>query len=274
MISESIINNIKQVPALPESIMKAEALFAQSNPNMNELVKIIELDPVLTANILAIANSSLYSFSKRILSVRQAVTMFGMSSIRGFILSCISANSFTLDMSPYGITNKEYQDLSLLQSTLMFQWFMTIDIEKSGILVPIAFLMDIGKIVIAREISLSGRQKEFKKMLDESKSIAEVEKYFTGMTSAQVTALLFEHWNFNELYAKVIKDSDEPFFADKEVKVLCQAIDVVKSCINVKECMSENSFKVSKYKALEYGLSVATFMKTVARIQIKLAEQD
>lgn len=274
MLSESIINNIKQVPPLPESIMKAEELFAQSNPNMNELIKIIELDPVLTANILAIANSSLYSFSKKILSIRQAVTMFGMSSIRGFILSFISANSFKLDMSPYGISNKEYQDISLLQSTLMFQWFMTIDIEKSGILVPMAFLMDIGKIIIAREISLSGSSEEFKKMLNESKTISEVEKHFTGMTSAEVTALLFNHWNFNELYANVIKDSDEPYYADEEFKVLCQAIDVVKSCINVKECMTEDSFKVSKLKALQYGLSVATFMKTVTRIQTKLAEQD
>ena len=243
MLNKSIIDKVSKVPPLPDSVIKAEALFSQSNPSMSKLVKIVEEDPVLTADILALANSSFYSFSTNILSVQQALTLFGMKSIRGFILSSISKQSFQLDMSPYGIDNQEYKDLSMLQSTLMFQWFMTIDIEQSGVLVPIAFLMDIGKIIIAQEVIHNGDNEKFLEMLNGSDSISEVEKHFTGMTSAEVTALLFRHWNFNETF------------------------------INVKGCMSEENFKAAKMKALGYGLSIANFIKTVERIQDKIFKE-
>lgn len=274
MSFESIIKSIKSVPPLPDSVLKVEELFTQYDPSVGALVKIVESDPLLTANILALVNSPLYSFSKNIISVQQAVTLFGMKSIRGFILSTIANNSFSFDMSPYGITNKEFQDISLLQSTLMFQWYMSIDIEQSSILVPIAFLMDIGKVIIAQEIAKSENRDEFTRMIQEGNSISESEKHFVGMSSAEVTALLFEHWHFNETFVKVIKDSDEPYYADEEYKLLCQAIDVVKSCVNVKEPLSEKSFKTAKLKALQHGLSIAKFIKTVERLQNKLAKNS
>ncbi len=272
MLLESIIDRIKTIPPLPDSIIKIEELYAQDNPNIKDLVKIVESDPILTANILSIANSPLYSFRNNIVSIQQAVTLFGMSNIRGFVLSTIT-NTFDLDMTTYGISNKEFQDISLLQSTLMFQWYMTISIEQSSILVPIAFLMDIGKVIIARELTQSEYKDIFTQMIEEGVSISETEKFFVGMTSAEVTALLLEHWNFHDTFVHVIKHSDEPYYSQEEYKVLCQAIDVVKTCINIKEPMSEDSFKEAKMKSLQYGLPVAKFIKTVQRIQEKISKE-
>lgn len=274
MLNQSILEKIHQVPPLPDSVIKAEKLFSQSDPDMIELIKIVEEDPVLTANLLALANSSLYAFSKNVLSVRQAVTLFGMTSVRGFILSSIAMQNFKFDMSPYGITNKNFQDISQIQSTLMFQWFMTINIKQSGILVPIAFLMDIGKIIIAKEIVELNKVDSFSEKIKISDSISEVEKEYTGMTSAEITSLLFEYWNFNEVFSNVIKDSDEPYYADEEYQVMCQAIDVVKTCVNVKGIMTEKNFKSARMKSLQYGLSVANFIKVTDRIQKKLSSQS
>lgn len=273
MLDKSIIEKISKVPPLPDSIIKIESLFTQEDPSMQELVNIIKEDPVLTADLLGLANSSLYAFRKNIISVQQVITLFGMKNIRGFILSSIAKQSFEADMSPYGITNKEFQDISLIQSTLMFQWFMTIDIQQSGILVPLTFLMDIGKIIIAKEVDESGKKEEFLQAIKECDSIPEVEKKFTGMTSAEVTALLFTHWNFNEIFENVIKHSDEPYYSDEEYKVFTQAVDVVKTCINVKGVISEENFKAAKMKALEYGLSIASFIKTVQRIEEKISKK-
>jgi len=267
---ESIVERIKSIPPLPESIIKVEELYAKGDPSLPELVNIVEKDPVLTANILAAVNSPLYYFSKDIVSVHQAVTLFGMASVRGFILSSVANNNFKFDMTPYGIDNQEFQTISQMQSNLMFQWYMSINVEEAKFLVPIAFLMDIGKIIIAKEVAESDYKDEFTRMIREGKDITEAEKLFTEMTSAEVTSLLFEHWNFNSLFVNVIKDSDDPYYANKEIEKFCEAVDVVKTCINVKEPLTEDSFRAAKMKALRYGFRIDKFIHTVERIQKKL----
>ncbi|QSZ42961.1 HDOD domain-containing protein [Sulfurimonas aquatica] len=266
---ESIVERVKAIPPLPASVVKMEELYARGNPELKKLVKIVEEDPVLTANILAAVNSPLYSFSHNVITVHQAVTLFGMSSVRGFVLSSAKKSTFDLDMSPYGITNEEFQNISTLQSMLMFQWYMSIDVEKANLLVPIAFLMDIGQIIIAKEVSQSDYKDEFTRMIQEEASISQTEKLFTGMSSAEVTALLFEHWNFNETFVEIIRNSDEPSLADREYQQYCEAVDVVKTCINIQNKISDKSFKNSKLKALSYGFKVDRYIKTVERIRDK-----
>lgn len=271
MTFESIIKRVKSIPPLPISVVKVEKLFTQRDPSLNELVKIVEEDSILTADILAIVNSPLYSFSKNIVSIHQAITLFGMHKVRGFILSSLASNTFNLDMSPYGLNNEEFQKISSLQSSLMFQWYMGVDVQQANILVPIAFLMDTGKIIIANEVSHSDYKDEFRTMIQSDDSIIETEKLFTGVSSAEATALLFNHWNFNEIFSNVIKDSDKPSDADNEYKQLCQAIDIVKSCINVKDIMTESSINLAKEKVLRYGFNLNKFTHTIQRIQDKLS---
>lgn len=267
---ESIVQRVKSIPTLPESVRKVEELYLQNEPDLKELVKIIENDPALTANILATVNSPLYSFSKNIVSIHQAITLFGMSVVRGFVLSSLSTKSFDFDMSPYNVTNNEYKNISLLQSTLMFQWFMSVDIHKANILIPIAFLMDIGKIIIANEVAQSDYLEMFKNILQESETITEVEKIFTDMSSAEVTGLLFEHWNFNDTFINILKYSDRPDDADDEFRTFCQAIDVVKTCINIKEPLTDRSIEAAKKKVIKYGFPLDAFIRRVKKLQEKL----
>lgn len=121
--------------------------------------------------------------------------------------------------------------------------------------------MDIGKIIIARTVIEEGIQEEFLKEIQNNDFIAEVEKKYTGFSSAEVTALLFNHSNFNEVFEHVVKYSDEPYYCDLEYQVMSQAVDVVKTVINVKGIMSEKNMKAAKLKALGYGLAVANFIK-------------
>lgn len=73
--------------------------------------------------------------------------------------------------------------------------------------------------------------------------------------------MLFNHSNFNEVFEHVVKYSDEPYYCDLEYQVTSQAVDVVKTVINVKGIMSEKNMKAAKLKALGYGLAVANFIK-------------
>jgi len=105
---ESLIKYIEELPPLPESVQKIQALYAQGNPDIKKLVALIESDPVLTTDILAKVNAPLFSFSKQIISIMQAVTLLGAASIRGFVLSSAMNQNFKIDMSPYNISNETF----------------------------------------------------------------------------------------------------------------------------------------------------------------------
>jgi HD-like signal output (HDOD) protein len=269
MSFESIIQRVESMPPLPESVIKVEKLFAQSDPSLNELVKIFEEDSVLTADILAMVNAPLYAFSKEIVSVHQAVTLFGMNAIRGLVLSSLLKKSFVFDMSPYNISNREFQEVSSLQSHFMFQWYMSINIEDAAFLVPIAFLMETGKLIIANEVSKSDYKAEFSRMIEEEESIAETEKLFTGFSSSEVTALLLEHWNFNETFVEIIKGSSDLRSVDDEYLQYAQSLDIVKSLINIHEVFTSQSITKATRKVSEYDFDLGKFGRTLKRVQKK-----
>ena len=98
-----LIARVDSLPPLPESVLQIETLFAQEDPDIDALVELITLDPSLTADILSKVNAPYYGFSKSIVSILQAVTLFGSSQIRSIVLSSSIQRSFDVDLFPYGI---------------------------------------------------------------------------------------------------------------------------------------------------------------------------
>jgi len=182
-----IMEQVEKLPPLPESVQKLESLFAQSEfPDINEVVAIIESDPALTTNILANANSPLYSFSKQISSILQATTLFGAATIRAMALKSAMEQRFTIDMSPYGIDNRTFANICTIQSTFIFQWYMGIDVEKAKLLVPMAFLMETGAILIAKNIIDHNNKAAFLEDLKTHKEIRVAENLHVNMTQCHV----------------------------------------------------------------------------------------
>lgn len=266
---DSLVNYINELPPLPESVQKIQALYAKDNIDVGELVKLIESDPILTADILARVNSPLYSFSKRIISINQAVTLFGISAIRGFVLSSAMNRSLELDMRPYNVNNDEFSQVCNLQSALMFQWYMSVDIERVKFLAPMAFLMEMGKVIIATEVNSSEYTSVFQDELKKAESVQEVEMMFTDLTSAKIGALLFKHWCFDESFVLAIEHLDDIRNAPEDVKVFINALNVVQKAVNVNERLSDSSIEAAAQMVKELGLNEERFVKTARRLQEK-----
>lgn len=271
---ESLVKYINELPPLPQSIQKIQSLYAAGEPDLKELVKLIESDPILTADILARANSPLYSFSKNILSVMQAITLFGSASVRGFVLSSAVNRNFEIDMQAYGISNDTYVNVCNLQSALMFQWYMSVDIEQVKFLAPVAFLMETGKVIIAKEINDSAYADLFKEDLKNACSIEEVERMFTDRTSAQICALLFEHWYFDESFILTMQFLDDVKKAPLHIQSFIKALNVVRRAVNINEQLSEESIQAAATMVKELGFNEERFIHAAKRLQKKLFENS
>jgi len=264
---ESLVKSINQLPTLPESVQKIQTLYAQGNPDTKILVKLIESDPVLTADVLSKINAPCYSFSRQVVSIMQAVTLVGVAVIRGFVLASAMNSSFKIDMSAYNISNETFSDICNLQSVLMFQWYMSVDIEHVRFLAPVAFLMEMGKVLIATEVNHSEYLETFQDEIKDKSKLNKTEVLFTDMTSAEVASLLFEHWCFDESFTITMKYLDNAAEAPYDVKPYINALNVVREAVNVHNQLTDESIELAASLVEELGLNRERFIKTAKRLQ-------
>jgi HD-like signal output (HDOD) protein len=223
------------------------------------MVKILEKDPLLTADILKAANSPLYGFSREINAISQAVGLFGMGTVRGFALASIIKKSFALDLSAYGISNEMFSELSKRQHALITAWCMRKENKLMGILSPAAFLVEIGKVIIAQQIMSEGKELEFRDALKELQDVEEAEKKVIGVNTPEVSAMIFKLWKFEDGLVDVIANCQDPENAEGDDKKAAQILQVVRTTIPINGVATPESIEKAKDLINKYSLDIQSF---------------
>lgn len=252
-MKSSIINIIKSLPPLSKTILDINKVYANENSSIHDLVKAIEGDPMIVANLLKAANSPLYFFGKEIRSVAHAVSLFGMGMTRSIALGNSVRKLLNVDMQPYGITPDRFAEISHLQATLILSWYKQVDREKADKLYLAAFLQETGKILISSDIIQEGETTSFFSEIETSNNLAMVEKSYVDVTTSEVTAAVFEHWGFDQEFIEMIKYADNPSAAPKEVQEYSMALHIVKAIIPVNKPFSEVSINIGVTQAAKAG---------------------
>ena len=202
-MNENIIKKIKTLPPLPKSVIEIQKITADPNGSIADLIKVVKEDPMLTANLLKAANSPLYGFSRQIKTVDQAVSLFGMSTVKGFAVASAVRNSMKIDLSAYGISESHFVDVSQKQNALIINWYKR-DRSKLDILSTASFLLEIGAVIISSVLVAEGVAEEFKQRLENEDRIA-LEKEYIGTTTIEITAEIFNYWKFDSELVNAIK---------------------------------------------------------------------
>jgi HD-like signal output (HDOD) protein len=262
-MTDFILKKIKQLPPLPESAMLIEAVYKDPNSTFNDMVKILEKDPLLTADILKAANSPLYGFSREINAVSQAVGLFGMGTIRGFALATIVKKSFKLDLSPYGMSNEMFSMLSKKQHSLMTAWCLRKENKLIGILSPASFLVEIGKVLIAQQIINDEKQEEFKQALADLEDVESAEREVLGVDTPEISAGIFDHWKFEEKLVSVIRNCQNPEKAKEEEQRPAKILHVIRTAVPSNSVITEQSIQSAKELIEKYELDMGSFEQAI-----------
>ena len=250
MMKSSIIESIKSLPPLSKTIIDINRVYADEEAGVGDLAKVIEGDPMIVANLLKNANSALYGFGREIRNVAQAVSLFGMSMTRLIALGNSVRKLLNVDMQPYGISSEKFAEVSAMQAAFIRKWYSQVDKQKADKLYLAAFLQETGKILIASDVIQEDEDVSFKSEAEHSNNLAQVEKAYVDVTSAEVTAKVFEHWGFDSDFVEMIKYADNPSAAPDEYKEYATALNIVKTVLPVNAPLSE--------QAINFGLKRAT----------------
>jgi HD-like signal output (HDOD) protein len=226
-----------------------------TDTNIEELARVIEGDPMLSANILKSVNSPLYGMSKEISSIPQAIVLFGISMIRGFAAANAIKKAMPIDLTPYAITIEHLTEVSTLQTALVREWYRNVDKTMLPLLQSVAFFMELGKLAASLRLIASGEFERFSQEIAQNKPIIEIEKCYLGVSSYEIAAMMFEHWNFESTLVEALRGIANPDTTNPYAKVL----SVIVKAVNVRHTLSEEG-KNEAFEAIEaLGLNRAAF---------------
>lgn len=270
-MDEAILKKIKSLPPMPESVHQIQNICNDPDAGVSDLIAIVEKDPTLTANLLKAANSPLYGFSREIKSAGQAVSLFGMATVKGFAIASAVRSSFKMDLAPYGMQSASFIRISDLQNSITVRWYKQVNKDLLDILASASFLLEIGKVILSDYVKKEGRASEFKKkVLGEDggeQTIQEVETEFFEVTSEQVAAKIFEHWNFESLMVESIKYLNNPDEAEEEYRQYAAPLQVVKKAVNIRTQLTEESVAEAMELATSLGLNTEVLKETIEGLQ-------
>ena len=270
-MNDSIYKSIKTLPPLDDTVIKIQQICRDENATIGELVDVIKKDPMLTANILHSANSPLYGFSREITEINQAVNLFGMATIRGFALYGAIKQNFKINLDPYSLNSEQFLDIVSTQNALAFDWCKKLGGEFLNVISPASFLMEVGKIIIAKELIESGKADEFKKAFDEIKSLkelSELEISLVGVDSEEVAAKILEQWNFEYKVVESILHINDFANAPTEIRDYSAVLNVVKNVVNVFSKFSEEGIVAAKANLKTAGLNESTFNQALEKVGV------
>jgi HD-like signal output (HDOD) protein len=237
-----------------------------------DLIKVIQSDPLTSANILKAANNPIYDFNREIKNISQAVSLFGMESIKSFALATFVQKMSDVDLSPYDIEAKTFMDVSQKQNAFIANWFKG-DRKKLDALILPSYVLEVGKIVFSKAVLDTSSQIIFSaqiRNLTKQSELRVVEEDIFEYNNEKITALLLKKWGFASNVYDIINYIHNPEDAPFEIAKYSQILQVVKTVINTQNFDQELSLKEALSLIEKYELDQKRFIEVYKKhVQIK-----
>lgn len=259
-------NIIDNIPPLPESVTKIESYAKDPNVSYKQISQLLKQDPILTSEILKAANLPIYGFSKKITTLENAVSLFGLGTIRGFVLAVYVRNNFNFTLDPYEITPKQFSFTAAKHHAFATHWYFRSMPRLFDILSPATFLSSLGQMLISQYLIFEKRNEDFKHALKGNAHYEEVETLFCGMNAVELTAEVFEHWGLEERLVNALRYIMHPMDAPKKDAIYSQILHCIHTAIPYHGVNSDESVKEALKLVETYHLDTEMFLKTVENI--------
>jgi len=266
-MTKILLENIDNVPALSQSVQEVEKVYQDPESTLEDMQKAVEKDPLLVASILKIVNAPMYGLASAVTDIKQAISLLGKDAVRTFVLSTVVDTNFTIDLSPYNMTQEQFAKACQTQMSLMINWVGRKTPKSLSVLGPASFLVDIGRVIIAKTLIEDNKTDIIQKALLAGEDISTAEKTACGAQTTDVTATLFTKWELDPNINHIIRYSDDPEGASlpEEITMAAQ-LKAVRETVLPNGDITEESVAVAKDTIEEFSLDMEGYEKALDKV--------
>ncbi len=271
-VVKSIVSKIERLKPMPQVVSKAFSMLKSGDYNVDEVEKLISLDPSITADLLRMANSSYYSFKTKINTVGRALVVLGSKVVLDMLVALYASPYFKKGAPGYLVSGEELWKHALMVAIASEKLSKALGVE-SDVAYTAGLLHDIGKTILGE--FLKERVNEVLDLVKtERVSFIEAERRVFGVSHQEVGAMAAEHWKFPEELVFAIRYHHEPGKAPghrKLISIVHVANNLVLSS-GLGSGTNGLAYEMDNAALEELGLSVMD-SKLVDSVYLELAER-
>jgi putative nucleotidyltransferase with HDIG domain len=199
---KSDIIDVRSVPVLPELADHVIRMALEDDVSVMKLADLIEKDQALTARILSMANSTYYKRSRDIYTVRDAVVLIGLESVRTMALGLSVLGMFPSGKDS-GLDYKAFWRHSLACARYAEVMMESISASQAAKAFCAGLLHDIGKLVLDQS-----RPHDYARVLQEAsggtRPLIDIEDEIIGTNHAEVGRDVLAYWKLPQIYEESV----------------------------------------------------------------------
>ena len=223
---EAVINNVNQLPSMPDVIAKLLRLVNKEDFSFKEIADEISKDQAMTTNILKLCNSAYFSKGNVITSVEKGIITLGLNEVKEIIM-IVSAKP---------LLNKSLLGYEMEKGALWEQGFIVAEVAKRIAeftgrkdVMDIAFtggiIHNIGKVVVA--LFVHNTYNEIMELVQkEGISFSKAEHEVMGYSHEEIGERILSKWNFPQVLQSVVRFYQDPMEAPEEDKYVVSVVHI------------------------------------------------
>lgn len=279
---DRFLHDISRCSTLPSPpVLASKIIDMAQDPaiSVNDVAKIIGLDPAISAKLIRIANSALYSRPRKVENLRQAINLFGLNGALSMALtfSVVGELKGGRMTDEGGLDYPHYWQRSVAAATTCQVIGQMLAVGRREELFLAGLLQDIGMLAID-----CWSDEFYKDTKELQQSHYDIQKYETerlGIDHAEVGAHILNSWQFPEVLINAIAGSHHPLdgLVNQEFITVAKVIAVASEIAEV-FCRGQNETDIEALSSLVWdalaldGAALSGIMDSVAEEVGPLAE--
>jgi HD-like signal output (HDOD) protein len=188
---------LDRLPKMSPMLTQLLGQLSRRNCEMNDLVETVGRDPMLSGQILRLANSAIFGRLRPVSSVHHAVAMIGTAALRKFALGSSISNLFSRTKMAKSFSVRRFNVHSVATATLLELLSEELSFESGQDAFLAGLLHDVGKLLIA--VSLPRQYDDILALTAvNGATLIEAERDVIGIDHAELSALAISRWELSE----------------------------------------------------------------------------
>ncbi|MCP5169458.1 MAG: HDOD domain-containing protein [Hahellaceae bacterium] len=204
MSLEALFNETHNLPNIPKVVQELIENFNNPDVNADAISKKIQMDQVISAKVMRLANSARYGAGRKIASIDSAVVMLGFDTLKTLVVASGVTGSFK---DAPGFDRKKFWRDSFMVASIakLVGKHAKVDRETAF---TCGMLHNIGEMLI--HIAHTDKAVQIDKLVESGANRIDLEDNQFGYDYAQVGAELAKRWNFPQDIVLAIRQHANP----------------------------------------------------------------
>jgi len=189
-----VLEKINKLPELFHVAVRVAKMLDDLNVDVNQLSRIISLDQALTTQLLKLCNSAQYGFSRKIVTVNDAVSKLGFKTIKSLVFVAISHGILNRQVKGYDLDKGEMWRNSISCAVYSRYLAKMTNYKDPEIAFTAGLLRDIGKLMIHEYVGINYNN-IVNTINSQGIAFSKAEEQVLGFNHCQIGSAVANKWN-------------------------------------------------------------------------------